>query len=70
MFIRAIRTGRHMGASRPIAPPMPWTALRNCSDEELRAIWTCLRTLKPMTNLVPDYLSTQSASTEGADRRP
>jgi hypothetical protein len=34
MFIRATRTGRHRGASRPVAPPMPWTAPRNYSDEE------------------------------------
>src|SRR4051794_30741199 len=24
MFVSALRTGRHMGASRPILPPMPW----------------------------------------------
>src|SRR5262249_4719362 len=34
MYIRAIRTGRHRGASRPVAPPMPWTAPRNFSNEE------------------------------------
>jgi hypothetical protein len=72
MFVRAIRTGRHMGASRPIAPPMPWPAFRNYSDEDLHAIWSYLRSLKPMTNHVPDYLPppTLTASAEGADRRP
>jgi hypothetical protein len=26
MFIKAIRTGKHMGTSRDILPPMPWQA--------------------------------------------
>ena len=71
MFIRAIRTGRHMGASRPIAPPMPWQTLRNYSDEDLHAIWIYLHSLKPLTNHVPDYLPlpTQTASAAGTDRR-
>ena len=56
MFVKAIRTGRHMGTSRPINPPMPWPAFRNFSDEDLHAVWSYLRTLKPMTNHVPDYV--------------
>ena len=68
--IRAIRTGRHMGASRPIAPPMPWTALRHYSDEDLHAVWSYLSSLKPMTNHVPDYLPPAlTASAAGSDRR-
>lgn len=27
-FVRALRTGRHMGVSRPILPPMPWGAFK------------------------------------------
>jgi hypothetical protein len=70
MFIRAIRTGRHMGASRPIAPPMPWPALRNYSDEDLHAVWSYLQSLKPMTNHVPDYLPPAlTASAAASDRR-
>jgi hypothetical protein len=53
--LRAIRTGRHMGASRPIMPPMPWPAFRNATDDDLKAIYTYLRTITPMTNHVPDY---------------
>jgi len=37
-FVRALRTGRHMGASRPILPPMPWGAFRNLTDEDLQSI--------------------------------
>ncbi len=54
MFVRALRTGRHMGMSRPIMPPMPWPAFRNATDEDLKAIFAYLRTLKPVTNHVPD----------------
>ena len=55
MFVRAIRTGRHMGTSRPINPPMPWPAFRNAHDADLKAIYAYLRSLKPVTNHVPDY---------------
>ena len=54
MFVRALRTGRHMGTSREIMPPMPWTAFRNLSDEDLKSIYAYLRTLKPVVNHVPD----------------
>jgi hypothetical protein len=74
MFIKAIRTGRHMGVSRPIAPPMPWPVFRNYSDEDLHAIWSYLRSLRPMTNHVPDYLppptTTASAAGVSTDARP
>jgi hypothetical protein len=56
MFIKAIRTGRHMGVSRPINPPMPWPAFRNATDKDLQAIYAYLRSLKPVTNHVPDYV--------------
>ncbi len=52
-FIQAIRTGRHEGQGRPILPPMPWLQYRNASDEDLKAIFTYLRSLKPIKNRVP-----------------
>ena len=54
MFVRAIRTGRHMGTSREILPPMPWPAFRNATDADLKSIYAYLRTLKPVVNHVPD----------------
>jgi len=54
MFVKAIRTGRHMGTSRPILPPMPWPAFRNASDDDLKAIYAYLRTVRPVVNHVPD----------------
>jgi hypothetical protein len=35
---------------------MPWPALRNASDEDLKAIYAYLRTVKPVGNHVPDVL--------------
>ena len=55
MFIRAIRTGKHMGQSRPIAPPMPWPVYRNLTDEDLAAVYAYLRTIPPVRNNVPEY---------------
>jgi len=55
MFVKAIRTGKHFGVSRPIMPPMPWTAFRNLTDEDLRSIYAYLRAIPPVKNLVPDY---------------
>jgi hypothetical protein len=56
MFVRALRTGRHMGVEggRPILPPMPWPALARLSDDDLHAIWSYLHTLKPVENRVPE----------------
>jgi hypothetical protein len=55
MFVRAIRTGKHFGVSRPILPPMPWGAFRKMTDEDLKSIYAYLRTIPPVTNHVPDY---------------
>lgn len=55
IFIKAMRTGRHFGTSRPIAPPMPWAWYAQMTDEDLKAIYAYLRTIPPIDNLVPDY---------------
>jgi mono/diheme cytochrome c family protein len=52
-FVQALRTGRHMGVSRPIMPPMPWWAFRNFNDEDLKSIYAYLRTIPPVKNRVP-----------------
>lgn len=55
-FVKTIRTGRHWGVARPILPPMPWQAFRNLSDDDLRSIYSFLRTVKPVKNQVPDAI--------------
>lgn len=54
MFVKALRTGRHMGQSRPILPPMPWEFYRHLTDEDLKAIYAYLRTIPPIHNRVPE----------------
>ena len=54
MFLRTIRTGRHMGQSRPLLPPMPWQQYSNLTDDDLKAIYAYLRTLPPVHNRVPE----------------
>lgn len=54
MFIRAIRTGKHMGTSRTILPPMPWPWYGKMRDEELKAIFAYLKSIPPIKNRVPD----------------
>lgn len=52
-FIQALRTGRHEGRGRPILPPMPWPFIGKASDEDLRAIFSYLRSIPPVRNRVP-----------------
>lgn len=54
-FIRAIREGKAKGLenARPLLPPMPWQDLRLMKDEELKAIFAYLKTVKPINNIVP-----------------
>jgi hypothetical protein len=54
MFVKAMRTGRHMGQSRPILPPMPWPNVAQMTDQDLEAVFAFLRSLPPIKNRVPD----------------
>lgn len=54
-FVRAMKTGRHLGAGRPIAPPMPWQAFGQLDERDLRAIFAYLRTQPAVSNAVPAY---------------
>ena len=53
MFIKAIRTGKHMGMSRPILPPMPWQDYAAMTDDDLKAVFAYLRSIPPVENVVP-----------------
>ena len=54
-FIYAIRKGKFKGlpGSRPLLPPMPWETYRFMTDGELKAIFSYLKTVKPIRNIVP-----------------
>ncbi len=55
MFLKALKTGKHMGTSRPIQPPMPWQWIGKATDEDLKAIFAYLKSIPPISNHVPDY---------------
>jgi hypothetical protein len=54
-FKIAITHGRYRGieGGRPLLPPMPWQNLVNIQDEDARAIFAYLQSLKPVPNRVP-----------------
>jgi hypothetical protein len=61
LFIKAIRTGKHMGTSRDILPPMPWFIYAQLSDDDLKAIWAYLGTIPAISNHVPDPIPPPTA---------
>ena len=64
LFIKALRTGKHMGTARDILPPMPWNFYGQLSDDDLKAIWEYLGTIQPITNHVPDPIPPPGAATQ------
>jgi hypothetical protein len=54
LFIKALRTGKHMGTTRDILPPMPWNYYGQLSDDDLKAIWAYLGSIPGYSNHVPD----------------
>jgi mono/diheme cytochrome c family protein len=50
-FIATMRTGKKPNGT-PIMPPMPSEVYQNMTDEDLRAIFAYLRTIKPIRNAV------------------
>jgi mono/diheme cytochrome c family protein len=56
MFIKAMRTGKHMGYGRDILPPMPWHSIGALSDEDLKAVLAFLRSVPAIANRVPEPL--------------
>jgi hypothetical protein len=53
-FIKTLRTGKHQGELRPLLPPMPWYNYGGMTDDDLKAVWAYLHSLKPIKNTVPD----------------
>ncbi len=54
-FKTALRKGKYKGleGGRDLLPPMPWIMYRNFTDEDILAIFTYLKSLKPVHNRVP-----------------
>ena len=51
IFIQTLRTGR-VGGGRPLSGAMPWNYFKNLTDDDLRAIFLYLRTVRPVTHRV------------------
>lgn len=56
-FINALKHGKYKGleGSRPLMPPMPTSAFKHLTDDDVRAIFMYLKTLRPVKNHVPAY---------------
>lgn len=54
-FVKAMREGKSKGldGARPILPPMPVAAFGQMTDDDLKAIFAFLKTMKPIQNVVP-----------------
>lgn len=61
LFIKALRTGKHMGTARDILPPMPWNFIGQLSDDDLKSIWAYLSTIPAINNHVPDPIPPAAA---------
>jgi hypothetical protein len=55
-FMRAMRTGGHMGVGRAILPPMPWSDVGRFTDEGVRAVFAYPQSIPPVANAVPQPL--------------
>ena len=54
-FKTAMTQGKYKGMEngRPLLPPMPWFNFTEMKDEDLRAIFAYLKSIKPVKNVVP-----------------
>jgi hypothetical protein len=55
-FIKTMRTCKHLGAGRPLLPPMPCADIAVLTDQDLKAVFAYLKSLKPIRNEVPKPL--------------
>jgi hypothetical protein len=55
MFISALRNGKKYGSGRPLQPPMPWRGYAQATDDDLRAMFAYLKSVRPITNHVPEW---------------
>lgn len=53
MFIKSLREGKWMGVGRTLLPPMPWQTIGQITDQDLKAMYAYLKSIKPIHNEVP-----------------
>lgn len=54
-FDKAMREGKAKGldGGRMLLPPMPWPNYRQMEEEDMKAIYAYLKSIKPVSNIVP-----------------
>ena len=62
-FINCLKKGLYKGldGSRPLMPPMPWQDYSQMSNNEIKAMFAYLKSVKPVHNIVPEYASPVAA---------
>ena len=63
-FIRALRTGKTPDGGS-ILPPMPWQNYAKMTDDDLKALWAYLQSLKPVKNKVKPPVRATGAKKAG-----
>lgn len=58
-FRKAITEGKYKGmdGTRMLLPPMPWMNYKDLKDEDVKAIFAYLRSVKPVKNIVPQPMA-------------
>lgn len=58
-FKRALTQGKYKGLEngRTLLPPMPWYSFSIMTDEDVHAIYSYLKSIKPVENVVPGPVS-------------
>ncbi len=58
-FKKALTEGKFKGLDdgRTLLPPMPWMNFKALTDDEIHAIFSYLKSIKPVKNIVPSAIS-------------
>jgi mono/diheme cytochrome c family protein len=64
-FANAFQKGMYKGikGTRMLLPPMPWPAYSKVKEEDVKAIFYYLKSLKPVRNIVPSAISPNQLAT-------
>lgn len=60
LFIQSLRTGKFMGTSREMLPPMPWQQIGRMTDDDLKAFFAYLKSLPAVDNPIPAPIPPQA----------
>ena len=53
-FVSILNIGIHSNMNRKLMQPMPWKEISELRNEDLKAVYKYLRTVKPVKNKVPE----------------